>query len=381
MKKNIFLFLVILFLSGCHSKTRQETFSSLVGKKIVLNEQNFKKKWNYSELFDSIRIIPLETNTHCLIGEITRLKYTGQMIFVLDGKSESLFAFDNEGRFLWKIHSVGRGPREYNRVMDIDIDTGQQLINLYANYPQKLMQYDFKGKFIREYSINLNANSVATQKDWLILNSANQANLIDQKLADPHLLIKNLKTDSLYTYLPATLKDNTHSCLIFNYGEGFFRYQQELLLFTPMDRRIYSVSGKDFRIKYEFDFGNYNLPPNLSMKEIRESDYCYGLNSFWENTRYCYFEATMKFFPLNFIYDKQRDVLYYGILSDDLGHYSPKIVSATDRYMIGFAPVSELIMTASYWENEKGIADRPVSRLVRQLEENDNPVVFLYQFK
>ena len=123
-----------------------------------------QKEWNYSQLFDGVEVIPLETNNQSLIGELTRIEFVNHVFYILDCRTQSLLAFSQQGKFLWKINTPGRGPEEYNRVIDMDIDSENQITNLYANYPQKLMQYDLKGKFIKEYTIHLNANSIALQK-------------------------------------------------------------------------------------------------------------------------------------------------------------------------------------------------------------------------
>ncbi|MDE6451547.1 MAG: 6-bladed beta-propeller [Odoribacter sp.] len=351
------------------------------GRHIVWDEQNLKKPWHLSELFDSVRVIPLETNEESLIGEITRLQYVKDHFYILDRKTKALLVFDHQGKFLWKIQSVGRGPQEYTRLIDLDIDPEKETINLYVGYPQKLMQYDLNGKFINEYNIGINANSIALQSDRLILNAANQANLIEGEMADPQLLIKHLKTDSLYTYLPATLKDNRHTCLIFNYGEGIFRYGKELLLFLPLDNNIYAVHGKTPEIKYRFDFGNYNLPAHLTLEDIRKSNYVHGLNSFWENERFCYFQATLNQYLFDFLYHKEKDILYHGYLADDIGYYMPHIVSADNKYMLCYANINELMSNAQYLEEKKGEHHHPVSKLIRQIKEADNPVLLLYRFK
>ena len=62
------------------------------------------------DIIDSIRYVMLETTDECLIGNISELYVDGRFIFVVDNTIyESVFVFDENGRFLNKIGRLGRG--------------------------------------------------------------------------------------------------------------------------------------------------------------------------------------------------------------------------------------------------------------------------------
>jgi hypothetical protein len=99
----------------------------------------------------SYKIIPLETNTESLIGEVYHLLFDNGYIFLLDKKkTKSIFIFDDKGKFLAKIFKEGRGPGEYIELEDFDLDRKRKEIIVYAVKSGKLMRFSYSGKFLRE---------------------------------------------------------------------------------------------------------------------------------------------------------------------------------------------------------------------------------------
>lgn len=372
---------LFVFLTSCTEKPKSGIDESNC-EIIQVKEQNRKSNWKYSELFDEVKSIPLETRDECLIGSINKLKYIHNRFYILDKKTKSVFVFNMQGKFLWKIASKGKGPQEYNWLIDLDVDEKNEQLFLYANHPQKIMIYDSCGKFISESSVKLNANSIAVQDNRLILHAANLANHIEGELQNPQILIVSL-TDKVLThhYLPLKLKNNDYACLTYQYGEAFQHRDKELLCFMPLNNTIYSIRNDRLFSKYQIDFGKYKLPELFDYSELRFSEYAHGLNTFWENDNYCYFQCKMNKSPYNFLYYKKDKELYYGYLLDDIGNFHPNIITANNEYMLAYRNASELFMNAEYLENEKGITDKPVSKLVHQMNESDNPVIFFYKFK
>ena len=72
-----------------------------------------------SELVDSMRFIPLETNDECLIGQIRRIKHRNGRFFVQ--ADDRLMVFDEEGRFERVVTKIGEGPDEVISILDYDV--------------------------------------------------------------------------------------------------------------------------------------------------------------------------------------------------------------------------------------------------------------------
>lgn len=68
--------------------------------------------YKFSDIFDSIGFVKLETRDDALIGRIDRIIAVDNKYVILDGSiSKAVFVFD--GKVLNRIGRNGRGPREY----------------------------------------------------------------------------------------------------------------------------------------------------------------------------------------------------------------------------------------------------------------------------
>ena len=68
-----------------------------------------------SQLIESHRYIPLETNEHSLFGDIEKIIIRNGKIFISDNFKSSVFIFNINGKFENKINNAGNGPYEYYR--------------------------------------------------------------------------------------------------------------------------------------------------------------------------------------------------------------------------------------------------------------------------
>jgi hypothetical protein len=100
--------------------------------------------------FSNVRYIPLETDTNCLIGYIDKTLVRDNRIYVADFyKATSLFVFDMNGRFLFKIARMGEGPGEYLSFRDFDIQSNGD-IYMFDYFGRKFLVFDSEGKYLRK---------------------------------------------------------------------------------------------------------------------------------------------------------------------------------------------------------------------------------------
>ena len=103
---------------------------------------------NLSDYATCIRYITLETSDLFIIAEIKQIIYEDEKVVISDNY-DNCYLFDNDGNFLCKIGSTGRGPNEYlfiNHVMMHD-----HLI--YIDDRRNLLIYDTNGRMVE--NINL----------------------------------------------------------------------------------------------------------------------------------------------------------------------------------------------------------------------------------
>lgn len=75
--------------------------------------------------FGATKLVPLETSSQSLIGKIEKIICYNNKIYIHNdaGDNSSIMVFDNLGRFEAKIDKTGRGPGEYIKLGDFDVDT------------------------------------------------------------------------------------------------------------------------------------------------------------------------------------------------------------------------------------------------------------------
>ena len=151
--KNIFHILIILgvlFAGICMCTNPKE---SNVG--VVEIDLNQSKQISFTEWFDSIQIVPLETTDNSLIGLLLDpFIIKDNLIYILDRKTLSILIFDNNGKFIKNTsHLRGQGPNQYTGIERFDIDdlTGNLLI---LNPPSKMLIYNTDLESVNGYDVS-----------------------------------------------------------------------------------------------------------------------------------------------------------------------------------------------------------------------------------
>ena len=149
IKKTIFIISVLLIMVSCKSNKIDNIIKSDDCMKLIIPE-NINNVLPIDSIFSNIRIVPLETNDNCLIGQIAKVEFYDDKIFLLDS-FRKLLVFDINGKFLFNVGKVGRGPGEYPEIRDFDLDENG---NIYVLTYQKILQFSKNGKYLKKIPLN-----------------------------------------------------------------------------------------------------------------------------------------------------------------------------------------------------------------------------------
>lgn len=86
-----------------------------------------------TDWFSELTIIPLETTNQSLmnVNVNSKLLYYKNRFYILDRKQHVVFIFDENGKFLLSSKDKeGQGPGEYFSLIDFDINTEKDLIEI-----------------------------------------------------------------------------------------------------------------------------------------------------------------------------------------------------------------------------------------------------------
>ncbi|PHN01283.1 6-bladed beta-propeller [Flavilitoribacter nigricans] len=143
---NFILLIVLISILACQSDSAvPQGLSSPVRIEIDIRDTTsyFVPKTHH--------FIKLESNESSLIENIRFVKKENDRIWILDDKRSAILTFDHEGKFLFRIESLGKGPGEYLYLDDFDVY--EDKIYLLSGYQRKLLIFNEDGNFISERSI------------------------------------------------------------------------------------------------------------------------------------------------------------------------------------------------------------------------------------
>ena len=374
-KYNIIYFGLLLILFNCNQQVNKEndTVTFTVGP------ENFRERERiyFSHLFDSIKYIILDNSDDCLIGNIDKILFHDHIFYVLDRKQHTLLVFSETGQFLWKINKRGNGPGEYRSLQDFDINQNK----LYLFDPRsKVLEYDLNGMFVKSYSEKTYGNSILVDNERFYISTCNNTS----KFGDYSLLIMDDYGKTFKNGIPITQKNLINACVTFQQSLNFCRYKDTIRFYTPLVAKVFSIVEDDISVQYNFDFKHKKIPENYfnenTYEDLKESSYAYGLNSYWENDSFFSFNM----YAINengwdILYSKKDNKLTCGGLYDDIAYCFPVIQVANNDFLIGFRTMDQLHREYEYAPEKR--KNTIVEKIVKNTDEEDNPVIFICYFK
>jgi len=389
MKKvNIFILAILLLTAGCGG-CKQSGNDDLIT--VDVTKSYPKKELILQDIFD-VEYIPLETNNEFLTqGRV--LAISKYLIFVRNRMDDGdVFIFDRTtGKGLKKINRIGKGPEEYRYYLEITID--DELSEIYVNdiISQKIIIYDFEGKFKRSFG----------RKDGItFLYNFDQENLIcndgyfDGKNGGMHPFLLISKRDGRITkeiQIPYKKKINTGVAgapyfLFINYApisyyfgnwilvcpssDTIYKYQPDYTM-TPLVARTPSIQSTKPQIF-------------LFMRIITDRYY------FMEKIIKVYDPATKNTPSKDLLYDrKKKSIFEYKVYNNDYAEKNLVSLKASTLLAISIPrPENDEIATWQVLEAdqlvedfEKGKLKGKLKEIAAGLKEEDNPVIMLVKHK
>ena len=106
------------------------------------------KEINLSKIARSVRYVELESTPDSYLSAVTKAIFLDDQIIVLDEQSNKLLRFSSEGKFLGTIGAGGRGPGEYVRVTQLEVNQINKTIYVFDISQGKVLKFNLDGTFI-----------------------------------------------------------------------------------------------------------------------------------------------------------------------------------------------------------------------------------------
>lgn len=370
MLKNICFVVFIVLAFSCKENTQYQ-----------FNKEDFSAI-SFKDVFSKIEVIPLETISESMIYSSNQFIFHEGKYYVSDRYYPHIIVFDKNGKFIRTIGAKGEGPGELIDIRAFTINKATGYLELCGNANSTVMVYDTTGVYIKEKSLPNSVGSVerihAINDDLLILTSP-------WSPGDP-VKVVSTKTKEIIATLPTYLEGAYYDA--FNIFFPFVDFNDSIL-FTDIYNSsvyLYDVDKNKFEGYKTFDFNDFNfdkkiLPkpkewiniPNERRLEMMDEvlKYVNFFDKYLETSKYWLYRKNFA----NIILKNKitgKITLFNGIEND-----IPIVAnSMNDDFIYGNMNADHI----EKYVNEEMIGSSAYS-VVKNLGENDNPVIIKYYFK
>ena len=381
----ILIFFLLAFVSySCNNKNNNtESYPDL--EIITVQDSESLDEIDFGDIFKGTRLIALETNKESLIGRIDRIIINSNRIYILDKRTNSIFVFSDTGKFILKIHKIGKGPGEYLNLMDFTLDENKNRLIVHSHRPYKFINYDLEGQFISEDTPSTYYSSIGLSDDQFIMINTSEE-------YKHRVLTKNFETRDEEEYL------------LFSKNADMFRYfslrypivlksKNNYINFSYSDT-IYQFTKGALKPKYLLDFGKKRMPEDLLnrekdvvsiSKEVYKNNYGFNIANFRENDTFISFSygssrivtyskrtKTSKVF--NVIENPKEYIHFQNYFAHDGNDNSMLAIYSADLFK---RQMNEYKKMSETW---KKVPDS-VKAIDRNLDEFSNPILMICEFK
>lgn len=348
-------------------------------KGTIVFSQSSSNEW-LSKL--DCQFIPLETNDSCLVSTVSDMVFDSSRLYLIDGKSNLVFAFSLSGEFISQVGDVGSGPSEYQYPVNLHIDkTKQELIVADANTP-KLVYYDLK---TLKYKRQLRSDDYFTNCAWLpngdiILASGSSYVTPKRERFYAQITDENLKRKQ---YICPCSFDPQYRLAI---GSVFYTFQDQVYLNLPFLHSVYQINETTCEETYAIELKGFQMPDQNWLKANAEENYFAALShSDYVSAIQC--QETNRYLYVTFLvggskdyiafYDKEQksSMIYSGydfIKETSLNGLSKVITTYNDTFV---ATINPDVL------KEKGTTIEELAQLSQSLPAESNPILCLFTFK
>ena len=391
MKYQVYVLILLIFAS-CQTRNNGEPDTAIVP--IRLEWDKVVDELDYSSMVeDSVLVIPLETRDDCLIGEMTKMVYQNNLIYVSDNVSKAIYVFDETGKLVTKLRAVGNGPGEYLNITSFVV-RGTDIV-IYDHFASRLLFYNAKGEFIKtEDAKDVWGMDIVSLGDkiWFV----NDGGRLERGFY--HLFSVNAdKAGEHDAFLP--FQDpgeqgwGTDDYLAPLKDEALFYYFPFDTLYTLKDNKAYP--------SYVVDFGKKRLPQQYihadgrtALKAAIRDHYIGGVDRVVQSDNYIFILFSDCIDSYTAIYDKRTGgtIITKDLFNKKLGDLALQLnfrYIIQDENIIQYYPIEHWNVQVEYGDptiiDKQELYSEHLRRQYREFQQMDgtecNPVVFIQKLK
>lgn len=330
-------------------------------------------------MIESMRLVSLATSDESIIDRISQVNQVGDRIFVLPfSKTKGILVFDNQGKFLYSIGKIGKGPGELTEMIGFSFSVDLKTVYLVSYDDKKICSYTIGGEFIRDFKLPTYVCDLEflNSTEYIAVNFGKyffHLGTIDQ------------------TVVKDTMKWNSGVAsvggkLFFRGSEGNYCYS------TTMHDTLYSITKDQILQKYCFDFGSQSCS-STEYKDAMDKERYLPQNKFLIEQP---FLETRNHFLFGLMLQKNskyysKDIIMMNKKSGELRKLKDDVIFSTANYPNGITYNNEFvsILTPAYLEeplelvmnNQNFKYPEGFREKLKATEVNDNPLLLFFELK
>lgn len=385
------LFIVILFFS-CSSREAKEGVVFTSPETTIIKPSFSKNIVDIYPNLDTIKYIKLELTESSIVAEITKLEVYDSLIYILDAKTSSLFVFNMDGKYQYKIHSLGQGPKEYTQLDFFSIDRDQKQIVLTDLIDYWILRYDLNGKFISRQKIPFWTEGVIPIENKGIVLYANFRDNSKHLKKEYNIIYLDSLNRIQNVYFPYKSSLIGRAKFTTPQSSVFYPYNNRHNFFNSYSDTVYQVEPTGLVVKYIFDLKGKSFDQTYFTQKNNElSDYVkrqeyYSILNILENDEWLYFCISYysKFeFWHGFYSKKTGELINSEFFYNKKQCFIPNNLATYNSWFISDLPINCLlnIKEQNLMKPIGGMAENELRNLLNSLSEDDNPVLMMYKLK
>ena len=323
-------------------------------------------KLKLSDFIDNCEIVRIETNENSLIGGVRYISISDNYLLIYSN-NQPVKLFDRKGKFIRNIGSIGNGPGEYNSLYGIQLDEPSGRIYLTPLVRSNLiLAYNLDGSFIKDIplvhpitkSITHIAGDVVTVLSMSVTNKipvayqqTTEGKLIHQLPEIKHLIVSDYNGE-------ISSSRNNGKYDYFNIGgkdpDTLFRYENNKMI--P---------------EFVITAGGLTISPWI--RSLKNHYWAVFFDEYYRGKTLLVNKKTLK------------AEFFNGIKNDFLGNIPvSSFYLSNDGYFVSSTTAISLISDIDKALKENSLNESNKTKLEslgKQINENDNNILFLGKFK
>jgi hypothetical protein len=372
MKTRTYFIAIGLLLASCNNSINSDLPYRIDLENSIKNVNSIP----LSTLGRKIEYVPLETDTACLIQNISNVFLTDSLIFVSD--YNRLLKFDRNGKFIKQIGTKGRGPGEYPSLGNFLIDEFNREIFVLSS--RIVLIYDFNGNFKRDFKIDFPCRQfILNDSSELIFHSFNLPTPSTDTVYSWYIIDR---TGTILRKIENTLP-RTNKGVIVPVSPLYMHDDTPHFMEFGIDT-LYSYDNNEKKPYAIFHLGNLKFPPDPTMSEvpqikgkfwineIRETKKLFFVNIWWDlsdSISNCIFDKSSASFSI------LKNSGFTNDIDGGMTFWPKKIIN--DNLMLDYVDAFNLIKTSKKILQDNNEQTSQLNNLITQISETSNPVLII----